>query len=783
MLTLSHGVAVLIGVVMALWFAAAVWGLWTGLVMRKNASFASGQADRLALLMESAPALPLIVRNDGRIDAPERLADWLGLDRMPNFLSDFAGTNVGLSMDDTNALNADVLAVQKTGRSFSRALNAQGSSRTLLIKGAPASTGLAQGGAVILWVFDATESQSEIARLTDDAARTRKAFDTLSALIEVSPVPMWHRGPDLRLALVNSAYVRAVEAKDAQDAVARGLELVDSGGGISPMAAAAAARDVNETKMRVVPATINGERRSMRIVDVPLGEAGVAGYAIDIDEVEQARAAFRRFAETQRDTLDRLSAGVAQFGADRSLVFCNQPFQQLFALKPEWVIERPDFDRMLDRMREAGRMPEMRDFPGWKAERREWFTAAGGAIEENWLVPGGQHLRVVAQPLPDGGLLAIFEDRTEQAQLASARDTLLRVRTATFDNLFEAVGVFESDGRLHLWNNRFREIWGFEEAFLAEHPRVDTLAEAAAGRMVNPSRAVLIRELVRSATADRKQRSGRVALKDGRHFEFAAVPLPDGNALLTMLDITDSRKVERVLRDRASAFEEADKVKTAFVANMSYELRTPLTSISGFAEMLAHGMAGPLDPQAKEYVGAILESTQRLSTLVDNVLDLTQNDTGALPMERKTVELEELVRRAGGACAGLINAKQIDFIMDIDPSVGVIKGDAKRLRQAVDHLLRNALTYTPEKGRVLLHANGDDERATIVVSDNGPGMDETQKAQALDRFSRAGLVRDGDAGAGLGLPLAKQFIEAHQGTLTLMSELGTGTAIKIELPR
>ncbi len=783
MLTLSHGVATLMGAVMALWMALAGWGLFSGLRLRKRATFATTQADRLATLIESAPALPLMIRNDGRIEAPERLADWLGLPKVPNFLSDLAGSNTGLTQDDAQALVRDVAAAQKTGRSFVRPIKAQGSSRTLLVKGAPAASTLGSGGAVIVWVFDATESESEIERLTGEALRLKNAFETLSSLIEASPFPMWHRGQDLRLALVNSAYVAAVEAKDADDAVARGLELVDADGGVSPMAAAAAAREAGEPSARTVPATINGERRSMRIVDVPLGDAGVAGYAIDIDEVEKARAAFRRFAETQRDTLDRLSAGVAQFGGDRSLVFCNQPFSQLFALKPEWVVERPNFDRLLDRMREAGRIPETRDFPAWKAERREWFMHAGGAIEENWLIPGGQHLRLVAQPLPDGGLLLIFEDRTEQAQLASARDTLLRVRSATFDNLFEAIGVFESDGRLQLWNNRFREIWGFDEEFLGQHPRVDALAEVASTALSNPARAALIRELVRSATIDRKMRSGRVALKDGRHFEFAAVPLPDGNALFTMLDITDSRKVERVLRDRAAALEEADKVKTAFVANMSYELRTPLTSITGFAEMLANGLAGPLDPTAQDYANAILSSAERLSTLVDNVLDLTQNEAGGLPMEYKKIDLAELVRRAGGACAGLVAAKKIEFVTDIDPTVGTISGDAKRLRQALDHLLRNALAYTPDRGRVLLHATGDADHAVIVVSDNGPGMDETQQAQALDRFSRAGLARDGTAGAGLGLPLARQFVEAHGGTLVLMSEVGTGTAIKIELPR
>ena len=247
-------------------------------------------------------------------------------------------------------------------------------------------------------------------------------------------------------------------------------------------------------------------------------------------------------------------------------------------------------------MREAGNLPEVRDYPDWKQERGRWFTSGLAADEEDWLLPGGKHLRVVAQPLPDGGLLLIFEDRTEQLQLASARDTLLRVRTATFDNLFEAVGVFASDGRLHLWNNRFRELWQFEEEVLAAHPRIDALTPHIGKKLKNRSHAGLVRELVRTATVERKQRSGRVSLTDGREFEFAAVPLPDGNALFTMLDVTASRTVEAALRERTDALEQADRLKTAFVSNMSYELRTPLTSIAGFAEMLAGGYAGKLPP-------------------------------------------------------------------------------------------------------------------------------------------------------------------------------------------
>jgi signal transduction histidine kinase len=584
--------------------------------------------------------------------------------------------------------------------------------------------------------------------------------------------------------MVNSAYVAAVEADDAMAVIKAGIELVDESEGRSPLSQAAAVREKGEAVIRTVPATIAGERRTMRVVEVPLAETGVAGYAIDVEDREQARADLARFVLAQRDMLDRLSAGVAQFGRDRSLIFSNQPFARLFSLKPDFLSDSPEFNRVLDSMRESGNLPEVRDYPDWKRERGRWFTSGVGANEEDWLLPGGKHLRVVAQPLPDGGLLLIFEDRTEQIQLASARDTLLRVRTATFDNLFEAIGVFASDGRLHLWNNRFREVWQFEEEQLAAHPRVDAMIPHISKTLKNPAHAGLVRELVRSATVERKQRTGRVALTDDRDFEFAAVPLPDGNALFTMLDVTDSRRIETALRERNEALEYADRTKTAFVANMSYELRTPLTSIGGFAEMLAGGYAGDLPATASDYIKAILESVGRLGSLIDNVLDLTQSDAGSLLLAEERVEMAVLCGDTAQIVLPAAKAKEIDFDVEVEPGAGAVDGDSRRLARALENVLDNAIAHAPQGGRVTLRAEGDSEAATIIVTDNGPGIAAEELERVFDRFYRTADAGEGrEEALGLGLPLAKQFVEAHGGTIELQSAPGTGTTVTIRLPR
>jgi signal transduction histidine kinase len=781
MTALSPLAAVILGVVLALWLGGAVWALASGQRMRREGTQAQGKFDRLAVLLASAPAAPIIIHPDGRLEAADRLAKWLGKARVPAFVSELVAEDGGLEPDDAAALSREIAAAQRAGRSFSLAVRGTGSTRLLLVRGAPAGPGLAESGGVVLWIFDATDSQAEIQSLKEQVEQLRDALEALAGLLEAAPFPMWHRTPDLRLSLVNSAYVRAVDAENAAEVIANGIELVEVAGGVSPQAAAADAVAQDAPVDRMVPATIDGERRTMRVVDVPLGPAGIAGYAVDQHELEQARLEHRRLEAAQRDLLDRLSAGVARFGADRTLRFWNQPFISLFGLRQEALADAPLFERVLDQMRDARRLPEHRDFPAWRGERRKWFLSPEPQ-EENWLLQDGTHLRVYAQPLPDGGLLLIFEDRTEQVQLSSARDTLLRVRTATFDNLFESIGVFSADGRLQMWNSRFRIVWGATDELLATHPRIDDLMRAVQAQLAKPQQSNLVRELVRAATVERKQRTGRVGFADGRIFEFAAMPLPDGNALFTMLDVTDSRRVEQILRDRNEALEQADKVKTAFVTNMSYELRTPLTTISGFAEMMSAGYAGDLSEPAKGYVDGILQSTARLSMLIDNVLDLTQGEVGGLPIDRAPVDLAAVARDSAARARELASAKGIDMAVTLQDDLGEVNGDARRIGQAIDHLLENALRYCGQGARILVHGDGTADKARLIVSDNGPGMTPAQQKAAFDAVQRADQARSGGR-AGIGLPLARQLAEAHGGTLTLLSEPGQGTMVTIELPR
>jgi signal transduction histidine kinase len=742
-----------------------------------------GAARANATLLELTPARPLVIRADQRIEADAQLVRDLGLHGTPTRLPDLVGNDSGIAPEDLAALEDDIEAARVSAARISRKVRANGSGRVFEVRGGPAPAP-AQGGTLLLWFFDTSAGEEERSKLALRLRQTEAALNSLTHLIEAAPFPMWYRGPDLKLGLVNSAFVHAVEANDASEVIERGFELIDAEGEDSAVASARTAQQTAGIVSRMQPAILRGERRMLRIVNVPLSTGAVAGFAVDVQELEDARTELSRHMESQRELADRMTAGTAQFDADRTLSFFNRPFAVMTQLDPEWLAEQPEFDRVLEHMRDNHRLPEVRDFPAWKAERRDWFMSAEEVVEEEWSLPNGDHIRVVAQALPDGGLRLFLEDRTEQLRLASARDTLLRVRAATFDNLFEAISVFASDGRLYLWNRRFLEDWELDEGWLAEHPRVDELVPAMARKLVNPTAAAQIREMVRQTTNERQSSSGRISMTDGRHFQFAAVPLPDGNALFTMVDVTDSSRIEAALRERAAALEEADRVKTDFVANMSYELRTPLTSIGGFAELLAGGYAGKLGPKGDDYVAAILESVDRLSKLINDVLDLTTGDTRGAPLERERVDVGGLCRAALETGRGRAAEKAQKLEAEISLSAGYVFGDARRLRESVEHVLNNAIAYTDRKGRILLTADGGPDNAVIRISDNGSGIAPEDLPRVFDRFDRiveAGVR--GEAALGLGLPLTRQFIEAHGGAVELDSKKDKGTTVTLTIPR
>jgi signal transduction histidine kinase len=253
-------------------------------------------------------------------------------------------------------------------------------------------------------------------------------------------------------------------------------------------------------------------------------------------------------------------------------------------------------------------------------------------------------LRVVTTPSPEGGVTYLYDDVTERLDMYRRYDALIKVQSETLDHLAEAVAVFGSDGRVRLHNPAFQRMWKLHEA-LDQHPHVE--AVTAWCQALHDDNMVW-RNLRASVTAidNREPISARIERRDGAVLDLANMPLPDGATLVTFQDRTDTVNVERALRDRNEALEAADSIKINFVHHVSYELRSPLTNIIGFANLLGDPAFGSLTQKQSEYLAYITASTNALLALINNILDLATIDAGAMTLNLGDVDIRASMEAA-----------------------------------------------------------------------------------------------------------------------------------------
>ncbi len=634
--------------------------------------------------------------------------------------------------------------------------------------------GRAIGGRAVLRIKGLSGVKEELADLAAHHQKVVRDIDTVRTLLEALPSPIWARDAAGALAWANAAYGRAVDAPDGTSAVEHRLEILDS----------AAREEAERVRARGdaygarLPVIVAGTRRILDVTDVPTRD-GSAGIGIDVTEVAAMHDRLARMTEAHRRTLDQLATAVAIFDADHRLTFYNAAYRSLWGLSADFLDQGPTDSDVLERLRDARRLPEEVDFRKWRGALHEAYRALE-AKEHAWYLPGGRTLRVVTTPNPEGGITYLFDDVTERLELARRYDALIRVQGETLEALAEAVAVFGSDGRLNLFNPAFAELWHLSPGALAERPHIETIIGWCTPLFSDDAAWAKLRAAV-TALDHRDPVTGRLERSDGSIVDCATIPLPDGATLVTFQDVTASVNVERALTERADALVEADRLKSAFVQHVSYELRSPLTNIIGFAQLLDEPATGPLTDKQREYLGYINSSSSALLAIINDILDLATIDAGAMTLDLKPVDIRAAMEAAAEGVRDRLAENDLKLDIRAAPGIGSFMADERRVRQILFNLLSNAIGFSPAGATVTLAVERRDDAVVLSVTDSGPGIPAELGDRVFDRFETHSLGSR-HRGAGLGLSIVRSFVELHGGTVTLDSAVGRGTTVTCVFP-
>lgn len=669
---------------------------------------------------------------------------------------------------DAKKLELATDALKERGEAFGFTLRAKAGA-FIDVEGRPVA------GRAVIRFREVTGERAEVMTLRGELERVGSDHAALSGLLAGLPHPAWTRTPDGRLNWCNAAYARAVEAADGSDATRNGLELLDR----TEREDAAKARRQNQSFSVRAPAVVAGQRRTLDILELPTA-VGFAGIATDMSELEAVRADLQRQMDAHVRTLDRLKTAVAVFDTTQHLVYRNTGFDTLWSMDSTFLDGHPSDSEILDRLRAERRLPELGDYRSWKAGVQAAYTSTR-ANEDWWYLPDGRTVHVVASPNPQGGVTYLFDDVTERFTLESRFNALSRTQRETLDSLREGVAVFGSDGRLKLSNPAFAQAWRIQPDLASAAPHIDEVVRLC--RPLFPQDEVWS-ELHSTVTGVRDAREDygcRMERRDGTVLDCAAVPLPDGATLISFADVTASVNVERALTEKNEALEKVSRLREDFVHHVSYELRSPLTNIIGFAQLLGTETIGALNEKQRDYTSHIVRSSGALLAIINDILDLATIDNGALTLDLTEVDVAETISQAAAGLHDRLTDSKLTLHVDIAPQTGPLRADGKRLRQVLFNLISNAIGFSTPGQTITVSAGRVGGDVRITVGDQGRGIPAEVKEKVFDRFESHSLGSS-HRGVGLGLSIVRSIVELHGGRVELDSAPGQGTRVTAVFP-
>lgn len=514
---------------------------------------------------------------------------------------------------------------------------------------------------------------------------------------------------------------------------------------------------------------IDGQVREFSADDARRLQA-LAGLVVDMLRTRLDRLAAESADERLRQIIDAMPTGLLVYDRQDRLVSFNAAFREMFfgdrQPGPEPGLTRQE---LLERFEKTGRTivlsgsdTSFRQHIG-KGERTEPYEIR---------TSDGQWVSVREVRTPDGHLITASSDITELKRREQELDTQSQLLRATLDSVDQGIALFDAGRRLVVGNDKLPALLRLPQAQVATGTALGALVNAVARKCrATDGEAGFFSATSPDLRAEGESREATFEMPCGRFLHLKAAARAGDMIILTCSDISEQKQVERL--------------KAEFVSTVSHELRTPLTSISGALRILGSGLVGEMSAKAREFVGLARKNSDRLSRLVNDLLEADRIESGQIRLERKPVDLRALLRKA--IDHNLAYAAEFDVRLELEEGketgAAVVLADEARLLQVADNLLSNAIKYSPAGEAVTVAVAASGDLARFTVSDLGSGVPEAFRSKIFQRFTRADSTdHRATQGSGLGLSIARGIVEQHGGRIGFDSQIGRGTSFWVELP-
>jgi signal transduction histidine kinase len=617
-----------------------------------------------------------------------------------------------------------------------------------------------------------TESETALTRINAALATLRTGLATF--------------GPDRRLLFANRRFAEllglAPDRPPVGVAFSALLDLLaarEEFTGFDGAAFIAAQRGADRSQ----PSATRRVRAGGQVIDIasdPLADGGWTMVVTDISALAGAEDDARRRAALLNSILDAVPHGVCVYGPDRRVAMFNRAYTDVMTGAPLNV-----GDHVSDVIRRRAVAGEYGPGDPEQIYRQQVAFNVNRPQQRKRRRPNGMSLDVRTSPLPDGGYISVVTDIT---QLTAAEEEVSR-RAQELDVMLSCIrhGVilWDADKRLRTSNGIVTKLLGYPPGLLVPGQSEavvleDMLARGhfGAGEQAR-AQADMLANLDRSKPYRRQ-----LVTPANRVLDTRSDPTPGGGWVTTFTDVTEAEAVQNELRRAKEVAEAANQAKSRFLATMSHELRTPLNVVIGFSDALLHESANPSRAQIDDYAQQINEAGHHLLGLINSILDVARIESGRFDFAADAVDVVRLVQSAARLSDASAQAAEIVLLTEVPDALPAIRADERRLRQALGHLLSNALKFTEPGGTVIIGAAQDPGGGLLLfVRDSGIGIAEQDLDRVFEPFTQLdGSLARRFQGAGLGLYVSRALVVGHGGELTLRSTPGEGTVAEIRLP-